>query len=61
VRAVDITPDGALGITGDDSSNVILWDMQSGEKKYEWPLSNRIGSVALSADGKIRVRCGQVR
>lgn len=52
VRNVDITPDGALGITGDDAANVILWNLQTGEKQYEWPLSNRIGSVALSADGK---------
>ncbi|RBP83308.1 hypothetical protein EBI01_20035 [Marinomonas rhizomae] len=60
VRAVDVTPDGLLGITGDDFSNVILWDMQTGEKKYEWPLSNAIGSVALSADGKYAFGAAQL-
>ncbi|MGB0784482.1 MAG: WD40 repeat domain-containing protein, partial [Marinomonas sp.] len=60
VRAVDVTPDGMLGITGDDLSKVILWDMQTGEKKYEWPLNNAIASVALSADGKYAFGAAQL-
>ena len=60
VRAVDVTPDAKLGITGDDNYKVILWDILSGEKKYEWTLSNRVASVALSADGQYAFGAAQL-
>lgn len=60
VRAVDVTADGLLGVTGDDLSKVILWDMQTGEKRFEWPLDNAIASVALSADGKYAFGAAQL-
>lgn len=52
VRAVDVSADARLGLTGDTNSKVILWDIVTGEKKYEWTLSNNISTVALSNDGK---------
>ncbi|NLQ18086.1 hypothetical protein HGG82_10685 [Marinomonas sp. M1K-6] len=60
VRAVDVSSDGALGITGDDLSKVILWNMQSGEKIQQWTLSNNIASVALSADGRYAFAAAQL-
>lgn len=60
VRAVDVTPDGLLGITGDDLSNVTLWDLQTGEKKYQWALDNGLSSVALSPDGKYAFGAAQL-
>lgn len=52
VRAVDVSADARLGLTGDANAKVILWDIVTGEKKYEWTLSNNISSVALSGDGR---------
>ncbi|MBJ7537825.1 WD40 repeat domain-containing protein [Marinomonas transparens] len=60
VRAVDVSPDATLGLTGDDNYKVILWDMRTGTKKYEWTLSNNIASVALSADGKYAFGAAQL-
>jgi len=52
-----LQPDGALVNPGDDSSNVVLWDMHPVKNKYEWPLSSywQCGIVGAMV---IRVRCG---
>ncbi|GGN33197.1 MULTISPECIES: WD40 repeat domain-containing protein [Marinomonas] len=60
VRAVDVMSDGSIGITGDDLSNVILWNLQTGEKIHQWTLSNDIASVALSSDGKYAFGAAQL-
>jgi WD40 repeat protein len=60
IRVVDVSSDGILGITGDDLSNVILWNMQTGAKLYQWTLSNNIASVALSSDGKYAFGAAQL-
>lgn len=52
VGAVDVLPDATLGLTGDSTNNVILWNLQTGEEKFKWTLGNQISSVALSGDGK---------
>lgn len=60
VRAVDVASDGSIGITGDDLSNVTLWNLQTGEKIHQWTLSNDISSVALSSDGKYAFGAAQL-
>jgi WD40 repeat protein len=52
VGVVDVLPDATLGLTGDNTNNVILWDLKTGKQKFRWTLSNQISSVALSEDGK---------
>ena len=60
VHAVDISADVRLGLTGDDASNVILWDLLTGKPKFKWALSNQISSVALSDDGKYAFGAAQL-
>lgn len=60
VHVVDVSPDARLGLTGDDTSHVILWDLLTGKQKFKWTLSNAVSSVALSEDGKYAFGAAQL-
>jgi WD40 repeat protein len=54
VNVLALSPDGKVLATGCPSGkpNIILWDIETGKKKYFLPASHHVNGVGFSADGK---------
>lgn len=53
VRAVDISDDGKLALTGADDYSTTLWDLNTAKPLHKLILNNVIDVVALSANGNL--------
>jgi WD40 repeat protein len=62
VRAVALTPDGRIAVSGDAEGTFCVWDIPKGQCRNSFQLDGyRIGSIALRPDGRIAVVGGDVR
>jgi WD40 repeat protein/acyl carrier protein len=54
VRALAVTPDGRLGVSGADDASIRVWDLQSrrATRRFEDPTLGSVLGVALSVDGQ---------
>ena len=47
-----LSPDGKTLVTGDDSSEVIVWDTQTGAQRHRWKVKLWVRALDISPDGK---------
>jgi WD40 repeat protein len=47
-----LSRDGKTLVTGDDSSEVIVWDTQTGEQQHRWKVKLWVRALDISPDGK---------
>lgn len=52
VTSFDLSRDGKLLVSGDDSGAVIVWDAATGKEKRRWPIKGWAYAVAFSPDAK---------
>ena len=53
VRAVAVTPDGRLIVSGSDDNTIKVWDMKSGHLLHSLEgHKNRVTGVAVTPDGR---------
>ncbi len=55
INAVTFTPDNKQAITADQTGQVYVWDVETGEKNYELKMDGDIASLAVSPDGQYLV------
>jgi WD40 repeat protein/DNA-binding CsgD family transcriptional regulator len=70
VKAVAISPDGRYALSGsvyntpgssvDDSGELLLWNVQSGQQVRSFANSSEIQGIAFSQDGKLAITCSQM-
>jgi WD40 repeat protein len=52
VQGLDLTPDGKMLISGDDSGQVVLWDCPTGRELRRWNTKGWVYALALSPDAR---------
>jgi WD40 repeat protein len=52
VMSLAMTPDGKMLVSGDEDSQVIVWDLPAQKELRRWKVNTWVYALALSADGK---------